>query len=142
MRCEKGVVVWDDESASEFREAYAPGFDSVPDGKLKRFFGEATLMVKNSPCGEVKTCCERIALYNLLIAWMAQDDARGVGIVGHIASAAQGSVSLGLKPLSQGAASDPYMTNDYGKKFWLATAKYRTFFYAPDPYRRPRRPQR
>lgn len=142
MRCVKGVVVWDKNAAADFREAYTPEFDSVPDAKLERFFGEAALIVSNSPCSLVKSCCERIKLYTLLIAWKAFDDGRGAGLVGGITSASQGSVSLGLSGPDKSEVPFPYNSNNYGASYWAATAKYRVMEYVPDPCRRPRRPRR
>lgn len=142
MRYQNGVVIWDRRSATEFKSAYTPEFDSVPNAKLKRFFHEATLIIKNSPYSEVQDCCERISLYNLLIAWKVVDDGRGVGVVGTITSASQGSVTLGLKTPDKEEVPFPYNTNGHGITFWEATAKYRTVNYVADPYRRPRRTYR
>lgn len=132
MHCENGVVVWDDTSGADFKLLY-PEFAAVPDTRLEAYFEEVQGLLNNSPCSIVQPCSARITLYNLLIAWTAFDRARGAGIVGQIGSASQGSVSLGLTTVSTDLESAPYMTNDYGKRYWMMTAKYRTFFYVPKP---------
>ena len=133
MKCENGVVVWDDESPAAFKAEY-PEFAGVSDVLLARCFREATFLLNNSRCS-LFPCCERIGLYNLLIAWLAFDYGRGAGLVGQISSASQGSVSLGMQAVDMGKAASPYMTNKYGELYWQATEKIRTMFYVG--YKRP-----
>lgn len=134
MQCVNGVVVWDENSAAEFKEMY-PVFQAVPDATLEIYFELATTIVDNSKCSLVP-CKKRLPLFVLLIAWMAEDFARGAGIVGQVSSATQGSVSLGINALNAGQAAAPFMSNHYGELFWMATTKYRSFQYYPDPKKR------
>ena len=131
MVCINGVVVWDEDSAAAFKAAY-PEFQEVPDAVLARYFRYATRIVNNSKCSKVP-CCERITLYELIIAHYAFSFGRGAGATGQVTSASQGSVSMSVQALSMGQFADPWLTSQYGTLFWEMTEKYRTFEYVAAP---------
>jgi|GEM_PF-1988632 hypothetical protein len=128
-----GVVIWDKNAANDFRAEY-PEFASVDDAILYRRFKFAARIVNNSK-GSLVPCDERQEFYNLIIAHQCFMEGRGAGLTGQVSSASQGSVSMSMSTLQQGKFADPWLTSDYGKQYWLASAKYRTMFYVPDESR-------
>jgi hypothetical protein len=131
MRLENGVVIWDGNSAADFKTEF-PEFTAVDEAVLARRFEFAIRIVDNSPRSIVPPG-ERMFLYKLVVAHQSFVEGRGAGLTGQVASAAQGSVSMTMASLAQGKFADPWLTSDYGKQYWLATEKYRTMFYVPAP---------
>ncbi len=129
MHCDNGIVIWDEDSPSQFKVEF-PEFVAIDDAVLARRFAFAIRIVDNSPCSLVPPE-ERIFLYKLIIAHQSFVEGRGAGLTGQVAAATQGSVSMSMANLSQGKFADPWLTSDYGKQYWLATEKYRTMFYVP-----------
>jgi hypothetical protein len=118
-----------------------PMFTGIDAGVLGRNFTRATLQLNNSCQSLVKDGNVRELLLELLVAHITElnqgtnDGAGNVnppsGIVGRIASASEGSVSLGNAEYAAppNANQAYYIQTTYGAEYWQATAKYRTMRY-------------
>lgn len=122
-------------SATEFKLKFPP-FVTVADGLLDSDFDVATLFLTNSCCSVVRSLEKRKKLLYLLTAHVAEllQGANGKppsGVVGRVASATQGSVTVSVQYASQMSMTEAYFAQtQYGVMFWQATAKYRTMRYA------------
>jgi hypothetical protein len=112
-----------------FKQRY-PEFAAVSGDLLDMYFDEATLIVSNTDRSRVKDEKERRILLWLLVAHKAKlaSNKQG-GLVGRIASASEGSVSVSadMGPVTNSQAW--YIQTQYGAEYWTATAKYRTMRY-------------
>lgn len=112
-----------------FKQRY-PEFAGVSGELLGLYFDESTLIVSNTDRSRVKDEKERRILLWLLVAHKAQlaSNKQG-GMVGRIASALEGSVSVSadMGPVTNTQAW--YIQTQYGAEYWNATAKYRTMQY-------------
>ncbi|RYY79936.1 MAG: DUF4054 domain-containing protein [Moraxellaceae bacterium] len=112
-----------------FKQRY-PEFAGVSGELLGLYFDESTLIVSNTDRSRVKDEKERRILLWLLVAHKAQlaSNKQG-GLVGRIASASEGSVSVStdMGPVTNTQAW--YIQTQYGAEYWNATAKYRTMQY-------------
>lgn len=137
-----GVVVFDN---AEFVALY-PEFATVANVALVMNFGLASLIVDNSCCSVVSDANVRMGLLYLLTAHLTAL-AQGVagqapsGIVGRVADATEGSVSVSAEYASEVSQSMAYFVQTrYGALFWQLTLPYRTMTYIPpvsrgcDPY--------
>ncbi|WP_096978839.1 DUF4054 domain-containing protein [Escherichia coli] len=118
-----------------FRERY-PAFDAVSDALLNAYFVEATTFLDNTDHSPVQDTAERAVYLNMLVAHIAELNGgaggkSASGLVGRIASASEGSVSVSTGEVPTSAASWWYLQTQYGASYWNATAKYRTFRYQP-----------
>ncbi|HDI3034397.1 DUF4054 domain-containing protein [Cronobacter sp. EKM101R] len=126
------VVTFDIEA---FCERY-PQFSRVCDPLLNAYFVEATTLLDNTDCSPVQDIAERAVLLNMLVAHLAELNGgaggKGAsGLVGRVASASEGSVSVSTGDVPTSAASWWYLQTPFGAAYWNATAKYRTFRYHP-----------
>ena len=129
-----GTVVF---SYSDWSTRYPSLASSVSSDLANLYFAEATLYLDNTDCSIVSDVSQRAILLNMLVAHIAVlnialTDPSQAKLVGHIVSAAQGTVNVSLAPLS-GNLPDWYAQTAYGLSFWQATARYRTMRYVPAP---------
>lgn len=133
-----GVVVFD---AAAFVGRY-PEFNAVNAGVLASLFGEATLMLDNTAASRVQQIEQRTPLLWMLTAHLT---ALNVGVngeapsplVGRIASASEGSVSVNVDNGPQPATAAWYMQTKYGAQYWQMTASLRSAHYVPGCPQRP-----
>lgn len=130
-----GVVTFD---PAVFIAAY-PMFATVPSGLLTTYFLLATMIVDNSCNSAVDDAKFREQLLNLLVAHIATltptgaaapGGGSGGAVVGRIASASEGSVSISAEyaaSVSQSAAW--FAQTQWGALFWQLTSPYRSFRY-------------
>lgn len=133
-----GVVVFD---AAEFRELF-PAI-SATDTQLAMFFKMAEGFLSNTECSIVTDLEERKYLLYQLTAHIAQLNANvesGNSVVGRVASASEGSVSISLDYGTMGNNERWYLQTPYGANYWQMTKRYRSFLYrlgkSPMPVRR------
>lgn len=119
---------------------YYPEFTGLTNGVMMRAFNHATLQLDNS-CGSlVQDANKREILLGLLTAHIlflnngTNDGAGNInppsGVVGRLAAATEGSVSLNAEWDAPPNATQAYLIQTkYGAEFWTATAKYRTMRY-------------
>lgn len=127
------IVVLD---VAKFRTMF-PEFSNIDDSLLPFLFDQATDYLNNSEYSLVDDAVKRERLLYLLmahIAYMRYGDNRkrgGSGMVGRIASATEGSVSVStdLGPIDFRYAW--YTQSPYGMDFWQATKVYRMAQYYP-----------
>ncbi|MDU7759692.1 MAG: DUF4054 domain-containing protein, partial [Enterobacter asburiae] len=89
------IVVFD---INAFRERY-PEFDTVSDTLLNAYFVEATVYLDNTDCSPVTDVNVRAVYLNMLVAHIAALNSgvggqKPSGLVGRVASASEGSVSV------------------------------------------------
>lgn len=126
------IVVFD---INAFRERY-PEFNAVSDSLLNAYFVEATVYLNNTDCSPVVDPTIRSVYLNMLVAHLAalNSGAGGQaasGLVGRIASASEGSVSVSTGDVPTSSSSWWYLQTPYGAAYWQATAAYRTIQYVP-----------
>ncbi|MEI7410061.1 DUF4054 domain-containing protein [Pectobacterium aroidearum] len=126
------IVVFD---INAFRERY-PEFDTVSDTLLSAYFAEATVYLDNTDCSPVKDVDIRAVYLNMLVAHIAVLNSgvggeKPSGLVGRVASASEGSVSVSTGEVPVSPASWWYLQTPYGAAYWSATAPYRTLQYVP-----------
>lgn len=107
---------------------------SVPVSLAQAYFDEATLYCDNSPTSIVIDEAKRLVLLNMLVAHIAALNAtincvEPSPIVGRIASASEGSVSVQTQNDYPPGTPQWYQQTRYGSAFWAATAPYRAFRY-------------
>jgi Protein of unknown function (DUF4054) len=112
-----------------------PEFSNVNANQASAYFAEATLYHNNTGCGPPTDAVQQLALLNMLtahIAAMNAADANGQpasSIVGRIASASEGSVSVSADMPGTTEASAWFMQTKYGAAYWAATKVFRTMRY-------------
>jgi uncharacterized protein DUF4054 len=128
---------------AEFVAAY-PEFTGIANAPMIQNFGIAQLLLNNSCGSRVRDANNRQTLLFLLVAHLTlisngSNDGAGnvqppVGIVGRIASAAEGAVNVASEFDAPPNSSLAYFEQTkYGALYWAATARYRTFIYQPGP---------
>lgn len=132
-----GIVQFD---PAQFQIDY-PAFAGIDAGVLGRNFTRATLQLNNSCGSMVRDANIRELLLELLVAHITElnngtNDGAGninppTGVVGRIASATEGSVSLGSAEYKapDNANQAYYIQTTYGAEYWQSTAKFRTMRY-------------
>ncbi|HGM5054113.1 TPA: DUF4054 domain-containing protein [Serratia marcescens] len=121
---------------ASFRAMY-PEFSNVPDTILPFLFDQSTDYLNNTDFSLVEDVVKRERLLYILMAhlvYVRYGDNRGrggSGMVGRIASATEGSVSVSsdLGPIEFRYAW--YTQSPYGMDFWQATKVYRMANYYP-----------
>lgn len=121
---------------ASFRAMY-PEFSNVPDAILPFLFDQSTDYLNNTDYSLVDDVVKRERLLYMLMAhltYVRYGDNRGrggSGMVGRIASATEGSVSVSsdLGPIEFRYAW--YTQSPYGMDFWQATKVYRMANYYP-----------
>lgn len=101
------------------------------DAQLEMWFAQAESLLDNTGHSIVKKPEEREMLLFLLVrhfAALAERAAQG-GLVGRIASASEGSVSVSADMGAAIGNAAWYLQTPYGATFWQLTAKYRRFRY-------------
>lgn len=101
------------------------------DAQLEMWFVQAESLLDNTGRSIVKKPEEREMLLFLLVrhfAALAERAAQG-GLVGRIASASEGSVSVSADMGAVGGNAAWYLQTLYGATYWQLTAKYRRFRY-------------
>ena len=133
-----GIVVFDIE---EFRELY-PAIQAS-DAQLMSYFAVAETFLSNTKCSVVKNLDARKKMLYLLTAHIAaitQQAESGNPTVGRIASATEGTVSIGLDYGTMGNNERWYLQTPWGAMYWQLTKKYRSAVYrlgiAPMPVQR------
>lgn len=133
-----GVVVFD---IAEFRALY-PSIKAT-DAQLVMFFSIAEGFLDNSECSVVKDLEQRKYMLYLLVAHMAalnQQTEAGNAVVGRLATATEGTVSISLDYGTMGNNERWYLQTPYGAMYWQLTKRYRSMLYrlgkAPMPVRR------
>jgi Protein of unknown function (DUF4054) len=134
-----GVVVFD---PAAFKLLYVQ-FATVADPTLTLYFDLATMILANT-CGSiVSDATQRERLLNLLVAHIAAlqpvSPAGGAGsggtLVGRVASASEGTVSVTAEYASQVSASMAwFIQTQYGALFWQLTSSIRSFRYVAPCY--------
>jgi len=138
-----GVVSF---SFAEFETAY-PEFTGLGAAVCARAFGLATLQLA-AGCGSVIVdAVARQALLYLLTAHVTylangtNDGAGNVtpapGIVGRIADAAEGAVSVAADYGTVNQSEAYYVQTKYGAQYWQATSQFRTMAYIPGQHHGP-----
>lgn len=133
-----GVVVFD--PAAFFGRF--PEFAQANPDTLTALFNEATLVLDNTDASIVQQIEQRQPLLWLLTAHLA---ALNIGVngqapsqlVGRIASASEGSVSVSADNGAQPAKAAWFMQTKYGAEYWQLTAGLRTAHYVPGTAQRP-----
>ncbi len=133
-----GVVIFDPE---EFRDMFPVIL--ATDAQLNMFFKMAEGFLSNTECSLVKDLEERkLMLYQLVahIATMNSQVESGNSVVGRVASASEGSVSISLDYGTMGNNERWYLQTPYGANYWQMTKRYRSMLYrlgkSPMPVRR------
>ena len=126
------VVTFD---PAAFAAAY-PAFASLPSTQTTNAFNLACLYCNNTTCSPVQDPNVLATLLNLLTAHICQmqygaNGQPASGIVGHISSATQGSVSVSTDALPPRPGMGWYYQTQYGAMYWEATAQYRIARYQP-----------
>lgn len=127
-----GIVTF---NLAGFRSRY-PEFASVPDDTMTAYFTEATIYLDNTDASRVQDVTIRSVLLNMLTAHIAALNSGVNGnaasdLVGRIASASEGSVSVSADMGPTTGTSAWFLQTKYGAAYWQATAPYRTFQYVP-----------
>lgn len=101
------------------------------DAQLEMWFAQAESLLDNTGRSIVKKPEEREMLLFLLVRHVAALTERAAqgGLVGRIASAAEGSVSVSADMGAVGGNAAWYLQTPYGATYWQLTAKYRRFRY-------------
>lgn len=133
-----GVVVF---VIAEFRALY-PSIKAT-DEQLVMFFSIAEGFLDNSECSVVKDLEQRKYMLYLLVAHMAalnQQTEAGNAVVGRLATATEGTISISLDYGTMGNNERWYLQTPYGAMYWQLTKRYRSMLYrlgkAPMPVRR------
>jgi Protein of unknown function (DUF4054) len=142
-----GIVQFD---APEFVAVW-PEFTGLTNGQMSNAFNLATLVLNNSCRSRVGDANTRLTLLYMLTAHVlflvsGTNDGAGTivpppGVVGRIAQAAEGSVSVAAEYSSEVSQSEAwFIQTKYGAMFWQATAQYRTMHYVGAPLTGPNGP--
>lgn len=124
------VVVFDE---TAFKARY-PEFSALTSAVLSAYFTEATIYLNNTEASPVTDEAQRAILLNMLVAHIAfldSSSSANSGLVGRIASATEGSVSVTTDVGPMTGSQAWFMQSRYGAAYWQATAPYRTFRYFP-----------
>ena len=113
-----------------------PEFSTLDPTLLGLYATEAGLYLANDGSGPVPDVPTQQMLTNMLVAHIAKLNAtvNGVvpsGLVGRIASATEGSVSVSTDNGPASGSSAWFQQTTYGSAFWSATARYRSARYMP-----------
>lgn len=101
------------------------------DAQLEMWFAQAESLLDNTDRSIVKKPEEREMLLFLLVRHFAALNERAAqgGLVGRIASASEGSVSVSADMGAAIGNAAWYLQTPYGATYWQLTAKYRRFRY-------------
>lgn len=135
-----GVVAFD---FTEFTGLY-PEFAGLTSQLASNAFNFATIQLDNSCNSRVINANIRLSLLYMLTAHIlfltsgSNDGANNItpppGVVGHIDSASEGSVSVAASLSSVVGQSQAYYSQTrYGMQYWQSTAPFRTSLYLAPP---------
>lgn len=114
-------------------------------GQGQSAFNSATLLLANTCRSLVRNATKRQQLLYLLTCHVCflrygkndgtvKGTVEAPGIVGRINQASEGSVSVSAEYANNVPLTAAYFQQTpWGAEYWAATAKYRTFHYAPPP---------
>jgi len=115
----------------------------TPEPTAQAMFDDAAAtLLDNSDASPVRDATRRLALFNLLVAHLAALDARsaqagaaGGGMLGRVASASEGSVSVSMGDYPVGSGKW-FEQTQYGAQYWQAVQPYLRFQYhqGPQPF--------
>ena len=115
----EGMVIFD---PTEFKEIY-PQFQNISNKACEFAFNEATFYLENNKNSIVKSVEKRKLLLYLLTCHVLTLKTRG-DIVGKIASATEGSVSVSYANTSPSANAEWYSQTQCGLSFYQAIKPY------------------
>jgi Protein of unknown function (DUF4054) len=135
MSVTPGIVVFD---PTAFIAAY-PMFATVPQSALTNNFNLATLQLNNTLASIVQDEPTRATLLNLLTAHITAltngvNGQAPAGVVGRIANASQGSVSVQTEFEAKGYSEGYYLQTPWGAQYWQSMVRYRTARYVRPLY--------
>lgn len=122
-----GVVVFDPE---DFKARY-PEFASFPDAALETVFDAACMLVDNTPASVVPLRNDtppkepRKTLLYLAMAHTLELKNRGMGTVGTVTGAAQGSANVSFGSTSADTDDAFWAQTNYGRLFLRSSLPYR-----------------
>jgi len=130
MSVTPGIVAFD---PAAFVVAF-PAFATVPSPQLTQNFNFACLQLNNTLTSIVQDEPTRASLLNLLTAHVTAllngvNGQAPSGVVGRIASAAQGSVNAATEFDVKSFSEAYYAQTPWGVQFWQSTVAYRTARY-------------
>jgi hypothetical protein len=130
-----GIVTFDPVA---WAQAYPDLARSVTSEQSQAYFVVAETLLSNQPNSVVVNTKTRAALFNMLVAHIAQLFAPQNGeparqTVGRVSSASEGSVSVSLDFSNQPPGAAWYNQTPYGALYWIATTPYRLARYRPGP---------
>lgn len=133
-----GVVVFD---YTAWATRYPALAQAVAQDQAQACFEQATLYLANTPASPVRDLARRAVLLGLLVAHIAtlelpQAQGGQAGLVGRVASATQGSVTVSTAYATLGERAAWFAQTAYGAAFWAATRGLRQARYVPDSRRR------
>lgn len=109
----------------------------VDEALATAYFAEAGVYLDNTDCSIVSDVTVRLVYLNMLVAHIAllngASAAGAAGLVGRIASATEGSVTINADLNARPGSEQWYAQTQPGLSFWTATAAYRTMQYVPGP---------
>ena len=110
-------------SPEDFIARYAL-FSSINTANLKGYFVQAELLLSLRTC-TISNDARRKELLYLIVAHLCtmhtQSEALGGQTGGRLATAHQGSVSIGFQPLQVGSREQWWALSTYGHNFWQLT---------------------
>lgn len=110
--------------------------DTVNEAQATAFFAQAGLFCNNTDASVVCDVSQRQQLLYMLTAHLAALSGAGgrdPGLVGRVAAATEGTVSIRLEAGVMSGTAAWYAQTTYGWNYWAATAGYRTAQYVPGP---------
>lgn len=133
-------------NAAEFLAIYPEftGINTATPTALANNFGTAQILLNNSCGSRVRDANQRLLLLYMIVAHLTlllqgSNDGAGniqppVGIVGRIASAAEGAVNVASEFDAPPNANQAFfIQTKYGALYWSSTSRYRMFIYmSPD----------
>ena len=133
-----GIVVFD---YTAWATRYPVLAQAVAQDQAQAFFDQACLYLANTPAGPVRDLARRAVLLGLLVAHIAtlelpQAQGGQAGLVGRVASATQGSVTVSTAYATLAERAAWFAQTAYGAAFWAATRGLRQARYVPDARRR------
>ncbi|MFT9016581.1 MAG: DUF4054 domain-containing protein [Acetobacter sp.] len=134
-----GVAVFDYAAWSALYPALA---QSVGAGQAQGYYDLACLYLDNTPTSLVRDLDRRAALLGLLVAHLAslglpQEQGGAGGLVGRVAQATRGSVSVRTEFATLSERAAWFGQTQYGASFWAATRGLRQARYVPGLPQRP-----
>lgn len=118
----------------EFAVAGVNGAPFISPQLAQMYFDEATTYQANNGAGPIADAAVQLRLLNMLTAHIAALNMPGSSpLVGRIANASEGSVSVSTDNQYPPGTPQWYQQTKYGAAWWAATAQYRTMRYRPGP---------